>query len=63
MVTPYKEISMRQLSHNFFPQKSVLQEIKNFQPIKASTSENADERPGAICRDAKAALFPTFEKS
>ena len=54
---------MRQLSHNFFPQKRVLQEIKNFQSIKASTSENADERPGAICRDAKAALFPTFEKS
>ena len=23
----------------------------------------ADERPGAVCRDAKAALFPTFKKS
>ena len=63
MATPFKEISMRQLSHNFFPQKSVLQEIKNFQSIKASTSENADERPGAIYRDAKAALFPTVKKS
>ena len=54
---------MRQLSHNFFLQRRVLQEIKNFQSIKASTSENADERPGAVCRDAKAALFPTFKRS
>ena len=34
---------MSQLSHNFFPQKSVLQEIKYFQSIKESTSENAEE--------------------
>ena len=54
---------MRQLSHQFFSQKRVLLEIKNFRSIKASTSENADERAGAVCRDAKAALFPTFKKS
>lgn len=34
---------MRQLNQNFFSKKRVLQEIKNFQPIKASTSENANE--------------------
>ena len=50
----------------FFP--STLGKRVGKRPLKSvrlgsSKFHNADERPGAVCRDAKAALFPTFKKS
>ena len=56
-----KKISSR--SETALAQRKELQELKIFNRLKASASENAAERPGAVCGDAKAALFPTFKKS
>ena len=48
---------MRQLSHQFFSQKRVLLEIKNFQSIKASTSEMREREQYVVMQSSVISHF------
>ena len=62
MATPYKEISMRQLSHNFFPQKSVLQEINKFSIDQGQYKWKCRRETGSSMSWCKSSVISHFQE-